>query len=138
MADKVPSWEEIKALSERLSKLKAERERQYEKMKLFGKCVAIAEELGEGYRGKYGTFWKYRGADLTIEFDDYGRNLWVTWNGQSVLKVHLGDLELFRPGSWIQKIDQLARIANQIADERERVRKFKELIDEMKKWEEMD
>ena len=106
-------------------------------MHLFGKCTLIAEELGEGQPQKYGILWKYEGGDLTIDYDDYGRNLWVTWNGRRVLVVHLGNLKLFRPGPWIHEIDQLARMANQIADGRERVQKFRELMGEMKKWEEV-
>jgi len=135
--NKVPSWEEIEVLKERLKTLMAEREKQYEDMNLWGKCTAIAEELGKGHPKKYGTYWEYKDDNLTIGYDDYGRNLWVIWNGRMVLEVHLGKLKLFRPGSWIRKICQLALKANQIIDERERTEKFKDLMTEMKKWEEV-
>ena len=67
----VPSWEEIKALKERLAKLIVERKKEYEEMHLFGKCTLIAEELGEGQPQKYGILWKYEGGDLTIDSVSY-------------------------------------------------------------------
>ena len=134
---RVPSWEEIKTLEKRVRALREERLRQYEYMRLYGKCTAIATVLGYGQPMKYGVYWTYKDDDLIIEYDDYGRNLSVTWNGYSVLKVHLGDLECFRPGPWIRKVCQLALKANQIFDERDRIQTFKDLMTEMKKWEEV-
>jgi len=133
----VPSWDEIKAMEERLRKLRTKRISEFVGLNLYGKCTAIAVTLGYGQPTKYGTYWTYKDDDLTIEYDDYGRNLSVTWKAYSVLKLHSGDLKLFRPGPWIRKICQLALKANQITDEQDRIKKFKELTAEMKKWEEV-
>ena len=114
-----------------------ERERQYHEMNLYGKCTTIAEELGESYHKKHGVCWIYKDDELYIEYDDYGKNLWVKWRGQSVLVVHLGELELFRPGSWIREINGLADKAGKIADMRKRIQKFKNILEQMKNWEEV-
>ena len=133
----VPSWDEIKTMEERLRKLRTKRISEFVGLNLYGKCTAIAVTLGYGQPTKYGAYWTYKDDDLIIEYDDYGRNLSVTWRAYPVLKVHSGDLELFKPGPWIRKICQLAIKANQIVDEQERIKKFKELTAEMKKWEEV-
>ena len=133
----VPSWDEIKTMEERLRKLRTKRISEFVGLNLYGKCTAIAVTLGYGQPTKYGACWTYKDDDLIIEYDDYGRNLSVTWRAYPVLKVHSGDLELFKPGPWIRKICQLAIKANQIVDEQERIKKFKELTAEMKKWEEV-
>ena len=136
-SSRVPSWEEIRTLEERLKELRTKREKEYTALRLYGKCTAIAVMLGHGQPLKYGVYWKYRDDDLVIEYDDYGGNLSVMRNGHYVLKVHSGNLELFRPGPWIRKICQLALKANQIIDERDRIKKFKELTAEIEKWEEV-
>ena len=133
----VPSWDEIKAMEERLRKLRTKRISEFVGLNLYGKCTAIAVMLGHGQPLKYGVYWKYRDDDLVIEYDDYGGNLSVMWNGHYVLKVHSGNLELFRPGPWIHKVCRLALKANQITDERDRIKKFKELTAEIEKWEEV-
>ena len=46
VSSRIPSWEEIKVLKKKLQKLKEVREEQYTDMNLYGKCMAIAEELG--------------------------------------------------------------------------------------------
>ncbi|RLI99281.1 MAG: hypothetical protein DRP08_07295 [Candidatus Aenigmatarchaeota archaeon] len=136
VSSRIPSWEEIEVLKKKLQKLKAVREEQYTDMNLYGKCMAIAEELGNAIPQKHGTYWEYKDGDLEIGYDSYGRNLHVCWRNRLVLKVQLGTLKLFRLGPWVHRIHQLALKANQIADERERIHQFKELMEELKNWEE--
>jgi len=120
-----------------LKKLEEERKRQYYELKLFDRCSLIAWELGAIMPKKHGNYHVFKDDSLEIIYDDYAPNLEVFYKDQKVLFVHLGSLELFRPGKWLQKILELAKPLEEQKELDRYLREKGELLREMQKWEEV-
>ena len=122
-------------LEEKLSRIKAERMEQYESLRLYSRCKAIAVNLGKTIPKKHGDWHLYRDEELEIWYDDYGPNIDVYYKGQRVLCFHLGDLVAFRPGEWLKKVIDLSEPLLKDEEEEAVRAKISQLEEELKKWE---
>ena len=99
---------------ERIRELIEERKRDAENRGIYAKAREIARRLGVREPKSHGSYWRYTSGDSTfgelkIVWDDYAPNLWITWGGQPVFRVELGDIMLYRPDipDWLEQVESL-------------------------------
>jgi len=127
----------VKILKATEERLREERRKQYEELRLFNRCSLIARKLGKPHPKKHGAWWIYEDHEIIISYDDYAPNLEVIDRRRQlkVLDVHLGDLKLFRPGKWLRRVLSISNKLLGELEKEERARRIRELEEEIKKWE---
>jgi hypothetical protein len=92
-------------VSEQIEVLKKEANDQ----RIYHKAVRIARKLGTRTRKKHGSYWDFKDEIFSIRFDDWGPNLWINFNGESVFYVHIGQIERYRPdiSRWIPHLKEI-------------------------------
>lgn len=113
-----------------LKDLIAERTKQGRHRNSQARLVAL--RLGKRTPKKHGAYHDYKDEHLTIEFDDYGPNLSISWKGKRVLTNHLRSITSFIPGEWEQHLESLylpLAAEETRKEEEKKVKKRKELLD---------
>ncbi len=77
-----------------------------EKLLIAHKARTIARYLGTVKPKKHGSWWLYDDKRIAIEYDDYGNNLSIYYEGAHVLCVHIGELtKAILQETWIKHLD---------------------------------
>ena len=110
---------------------------EYKNFRLFDRCRIIALKIGKQFPKSHGAWWIYKDDEITIAYDDYAPNIYVDYRGTRVLTVHLGDLECFKPGKWLHKVEKLSEPLFMEEREKELEDRRGELFNELYKWQEV-
>lgn len=99
------------------------------------KAQEVAMFLGNENQKKHGSWWKFDDKKMGIEYDDYGNNIEVCWEGQRVLGTQTGTLNravLQTP--WMKHLDNLYGASQKIRKEQEKAIKEQEAREEEEMW----
>jgi hypothetical protein len=125
---------DVEKLRNWIEEVKRQRVEEAKRLRLAEKCATIARVFGEKAFKGHGYLYTYRGADITIVYDDYGNNIDVFLSGRQVLDVGGGVVELYVPGGWIDKVEELYREAAELEKARRRAEEMRKLLEEAEKW----
>lgn len=91
-----------------MRELVEQRKKEAKDKNIVEKAIEIAK-LGISRQKNHGAWHIYKGKKLTVEWDDYGGNLSVTWHNLRVLNVHLGEIVAYRPDipDWEEHLEEL-------------------------------
>jgi len=138
MSKNASIMEDAEKLRREVEELKAKRIEEYKRLNLYSRCRLIARRMGTPHLKSHGAWWIFQDSEMEIGWDDWAPNLYVKWRDKVVLKVHLRNLDLFRPGKWLERVMELSE--RLIEEERleEELRKLGELRRELEKWREVE
>jgi len=138
---------DVEGVRRRLEEVKARRIEEAERLGIYGMAVLVATELGSRFGKVHGSYYvfpplskeefmqdKERSAPLGIVYDDYGPNLEVWSRGRKVFAVHLGDITLYVPGSWVNDLVNLHKTAKAEAVRRRVKAEIEAIKEEARKW----
>jgi hypothetical protein len=125
---------DIEKLREEIERIKRQRIEEAKKLRLAEKCTTIARVLGKSAYKGHGYLHTYQDAGITIVYDDYGENVDVYVNGRKVLDVHRGEVELYVPGLWVQRVEELYRSAAEVEERRRIEEELARILEEANKW----
>ena len=99
----------VETVEERVKQLIKARKEEAERLGIYGMAWRVARKLGKPEPKKYGAYWIFHRNGLKIIWDDYAPNLDITYGGQLVFRVHLGDVEAYRPDvkGWLEQLKQI-------------------------------
>lgn len=137
MAQKAREIEEIDVLAKKAKELKEKRLEQFRELRLFERCKLIALELGLTYPKSHGAWHIFKDSEMEIGYDDFAPNLYVLWRDRKVLHVHLGDLTLFKPGAWLDRVIELSNPLLEKAEYEEINKRKRFYLEEIEKWTEV-
>ena len=89
--------------------IRFQRRQEAENKKIYVKAVEIARRLGETTQKNHGAYHIYEESLLRIQWDDFGPNLWIEWNGKTVYYHQINDLRAYRPDidRWEQSLNEI-------------------------------
>jgi len=99
------------------------------KARVFKKmAIDIVTTLGERRDKRHGNFWVYEDKDITIEYDDWGCNLYVVDKyGQVVLVTQTGDItKALLWDGWINKLKELYQLVKLVKAKKELKERYNE------------
>ena len=99
----------IEVMTRRAQELIKARREEARRLGIYDMAWQVARHLGTEMPKKHGSYWIFERDGLKIVWDDYAPNLDITYGGQLVFHVHLGDVEAYRPDieGWREQLKQI-------------------------------
>lgn len=130
---------ELEVLQQILQKLKQLREQRIQEARekdIAGKAMLVATHFGKTIYKKHGAYnnWEAGGGVVSVSYDDYGPNVYISYKGKRVFTYHLGKIESYVPGDWEQVLEAKYREAEQIEKQKEQELLQRKIAELQERW----